>query len=124
MTNKTFFSMTALQYENQRLNRKVTSLESGAEIVKLKKEKRQQLNYCERIIKKLKKELELSHAETTKVCKIWFEVFEDLEKEKEKIVSQKDKDYNELYDIIEELNIEKDKNGQISHIKRRINTNV
>ena len=57
MTNKTFFSMTALQYENQRLNRKVTSLESGAEIVKLKKEKRQQLNYCERIIKKLKKEL-------------------------------------------------------------------
>lgn len=96
MTNKAFFSMTAQQYELQRLSRKVESLESGAEIVKLKKEKAQQLNYCERVIKKLKKELELSHAETTKVRRIWFEVFENLEKENEKIVSQKDKEIEEL----------------------------
>ena len=44
MTNKAFFSMTAQQYELQRLSRKVESLESGAEIVKFKKEKAQQLN--------------------------------------------------------------------------------
>ena len=48
------------------------------------------------------------------------------EEEKENIINkiEKTKDYNELYDIINELNIKKDKNGQISHIKRRINTNV
>ena len=46
MTNKAFFSMTAQQYELQRLTRKVASLESGAEIVKLKKEKTKLLNYC------------------------------------------------------------------------------
>lgn len=102
MTNKAFFSMTAQQYELQRLTRKVASLESGAEIVKLKKEKTKLLNYYEKIIKKLKKELELSHAETVKVCRIWFEVFEDLEREKQKIIEQTEKKIKEL----EKKNIE------------------
>lgn len=96
MTNKAFFSMTAQQYELQRLTRKVASLESGAEIVKLKKEKTKLLNYYEKIIKKLKKELELSHAETVKVCRIWFEVFEDLEREKQKIIKQMEKKFEDL----------------------------
>lgn len=102
MTNKAFFSMTAQQYELQRLTRKVASLESSAEIVKLKKEKTKLLNYYEKIIKKLKKELELSHAETVKVCRIWFEVFEDLEREKQKIIEQTEKKIKEL----EKKNIE------------------
>lgn len=102
MTNKAFFSMTAQQYELQRLTRKVASLESGAEIVKLKKEKTKLLNYYEKIIKKLKKELEISHAETVKVCRIWFEVFEDLEREKQKIIEQTEKKIKEL----EKKNIE------------------
>ena len=51
MTNKAFFSMTAQQYELQRLARKVASLESGAEIVKLKNEKTNLLNYYEKISK-------------------------------------------------------------------------
>ena len=96
MTNKAFFSMTAQQYELQRLARKVASLESGAEIVKLKNEKTNLLNYYEKNIKKLKKELELSHAETVKVCRIWFEVFEDLEAEKQKITEQMEKKIREL----------------------------
>ena len=96
MTNKAFFSMTAQQYEFQRLARKVASLESGAEIVKLKNEKTNLLNYYEKNIKKLKKELELSHAETAKVCRIWFEVFEDLEAEKQKITEQMEKKIREL----------------------------
>lgn len=96
MTNKAFFSMTAQQYELQRLTRKVASLESGAEIVKLKKEKTKLLNYYEKIIKKLKKELELSYAETVKVCRIWFEVFEDLEREKQKIIKQMEKKFEDL----------------------------
>lgn len=96
MTNKAFFSMTAQQYELQRLARKVASLESGAEIVKLKNEKTNLLNYYEKNIKKLKKELELSHAETVKVCSIWFEVFEDLEAEKQKITEQMEKKIREL----------------------------
>ena len=50
MTNKAFFSMTAQQYEFQRLARKVASLESGAEIVKLKNEKTNLINYYEKII--------------------------------------------------------------------------
>lgn len=102
MTNKAFFSMTAQQYELQRLTRKVASLESGAEIVKLKKEKTKLLNYYEKIIKKLKKELEISHAETVKVCRIWFEVFEDLEREKQKIIEKMEKKIKEL----EKKNIE------------------
>ena len=96
MTNKAFFSMTAQQYELQRLARKVASLESGEEIVKLKNEKTNLINYYEKIIKKLKKELELSHAETVKVCSIWFEVFEDLEAEKQKITEQMEKKIREL----------------------------
>ena len=96
MTNKAFFSMTAQQYELQRLARKVASLESGAEIVKLKNEKTNLINYYEKIIKKLKKELELFHAETVKVCRIWFEVFEDLEAEKQKITEQMEKKIREL----------------------------
>lgn len=96
MTNKAFFSMTAQQYELQRLARKVASLESGAEIVKLKNEKTNLLNYYEKNIKKLKKELELSHAETAKVCRIWFEVFEDLEAENQKITEQMEKKIREL----------------------------
>lgn len=96
MTNKAFFSMTAQQYELQRLTRKVESLESGEEIVKLKNEKTNLINYYEKIIKKLKKELELSHAETVKVCSIWFEVFEDLEAEKQKITEQMEKKIREL----------------------------
>ena len=96
MTNKAFFSMTAQQYEFQRLARKVASLESGAEIVKLKNEKTNLLNYYEKNIKKLKKELELSHAETAKVCRIWFEVFEDLEAENQKITEQMEKKIREL----------------------------
>lgn len=96
MTNKAFFSMTAQQYELQRLARKVASLESGEEIVKLKNEKTNLLNYYEKNIKKLKKELELSHAETVKVCSIWFEVFEDLEAEKQKITEQMEKKIREL----------------------------
>ena len=55
MTNKAFFSMTAQQYELQRLSRKVASLESGAEIVKLKKEKNKLLKYYDKIIKKTEK---------------------------------------------------------------------
>ena len=51
MTNKAFFSMTAQQYEFQRLARKVASLESGAEIVKLKNEKTNLLNYYEKMKK-------------------------------------------------------------------------
>lgn len=96
MTNKAFFSMTAQQYELQRLTRKVASLESGVEIVKLKKEKNKLLKYYDKIIKKLKKELELSHAETTKVCRIWFEVFEDLEQEKQKIIEKMNKEIEVL----------------------------
>lgn len=96
MTNKAFFSMTAQQYELQRLSRKVASLESGAEIVNLKKEKNQLLKYYDKTIKKLKKELEFSHSETVKVCRIWFEVFEDLEKEKQNIIEKMNKEIEAL----------------------------
>ena len=85
-----------VEVSSNRLARKVASLESGEEIVKLKNEKTNLINYYEKIIKKLKKELELSHAETVKVCSIWFEVFEDLEAEKQKITEQMEKKIREL----------------------------
>lgn len=87
--NSNFEYTTSLQYRVKNLSAKVESFESGKEYMKLKDKLKNTIQYFEREIAKLKRELANAHKETITVRKYWAEIIDDMEKEYKKILDEK-----------------------------------
>lgn len=83
-----FEYVTNLQYKVKALQAKLEAYGSGEAYQHQKEAYESRLQEKDRIIESLKKELARSHAETITVRNQWMEVFEDLEKEHRKALSQ------------------------------------
>lgn len=81
--NDSFEYITFLQFRVKTLQNTVNDLKSGATYVKMCKKQQQRVRYYENLIKGLKKELELVKRTIIRNREQWYEVFEDMEKEKE-----------------------------------------
>lgn len=75
---------TQLQYENKALRERIRLLESGEAYLRLRKEYERLLEEKEREIRQLKAELEESRRQSARNRENWFQVYEDMEKEKKK----------------------------------------
>ena len=84
MTNREFFDTTTLQYRVKSLSQQVEAFESGEKYVKMQHEYERELRERDKTIKSLERQLSDAHAQTITVREQWFEVFEDMEKEKAK----------------------------------------
>lgn len=82
-----FEYVTSLQYKNKALQAQLEAYESGEAYQRQKEAYEKRLREKDRIIASLKKELACSHAEIVTMRNRWMEVFEDLEKEHRKALS-------------------------------------
>lgn len=73
---------TQLQYENKALRERIRLLESGEAYIRLRKEYERLLEEKDREIRKLKAELDDSHRQCARNRENWFQVYEDMEKER------------------------------------------
>lgn len=80
---------TQLQYENKALRKRICLLESGEAYLRLRKEYERLLEEKEREIRHLKAELEDSRRQSARNRENWFQVYEDMEKEKKKEIRVK-----------------------------------
>lgn len=79
---------TQLQYENKALRERIRLLESGEAYIRLKKEYERLLEEKDREIRKLKAELDDSRRQSARNRENWFQVYEDMEKEKKKEIRE------------------------------------
>ena len=79
---------TQLQYENKALREQIRLLESGEAYIRLKKEYERLLEEKDREIRKLKAELDDSRRQSARNRENWFQVYEDMEKEKKKEIRE------------------------------------
>lgn len=103
-----FLYKTNLQYEVKSLRKQVADFESGEKYVNMWEEFRKTLASMERQIKQLKKELACSHAETIDVRNKWFQVCEDLLKEKERELKEKDRELHKMAELMFEAQRQRD----------------
>ena len=75
---------TQLQYENKAFRDRIRLLESGEAYIRLRKEYEDLLAEKDREIRKLKAELEDARRQAARNRENWFQVYEDMEKEKKK----------------------------------------
>lgn len=87
-----FEYMTNLQYEVKNLKKLVESFRSGERYIQMEKEYRKMTAGLEREIRHLKEELAAAYAQIVRIREQWFQIFEDMEKEKEAALAKKDKD--------------------------------
>ena len=81
---------TTLQYRVKSLEQQVAEFESGERYIKLENKYNAIIRSLEKTIRKLKYELSKAHSETVNVRKIWFETMDDIDKEHQKELAQKD----------------------------------
>lgn len=79
---------TQLQYENKALRERIRLLESGEAYIRLRKEYERLLEEKDREIRKLKAELDDSRRQCARNRENWFQVYEDMEKEKKKEIRE------------------------------------
>ena len=87
MNNHSFEYISNLQYCLKAAREQIKALQSGEKYVRMTEERKKLIRDYERQIQELKKELAQARREIVTVRNIWFEVFEDLEKEKDKEVA-------------------------------------
>ena len=75
---------TQLQYENKAFRDRIRLVESGEAYIRLRKEYEDLLAEKDREIRKLKAELEDARRQAARNRENWFQVYEDMEKEKKK----------------------------------------
>lgn len=86
-----FEYMTALQYRNKVLKSQLEAYESGDIYKKMTSDHKILLSKKDREISKLKSELAKAHSEIITVRKYWTEIFDDLDKEHEKVLLEKNR---------------------------------
>lgn len=115
--NSNFEYTTSLQYRVKNLSAKVESFESGKEYTKLKDKLKNTIQYFEREIAKLKRELANAHKETITVRKYWAEIIDEMEKEYKKTLFEK---LRELKKVIKRnLELERQLACAIERYKKR-----
>ena len=93
-----FEHITHLQYKVKSLTFQVESFKSGEKYVSMRSEFAKQLAAKNREIKKIKSELANAHCETVTVRQNWMQVFEDISKEHEKELGERDRIIRKLKD--------------------------
>lgn len=83
--NHSFEYVTSLEYRLKAALNKIVAFESGEKYVQ------GIIRGLESEIKSLKQELAKAHAETVKVRNYWFDVADDMEREKQKELSKAEK---------------------------------
>ena len=84
------------QCQIKALEAKVASFESEERYTKIQEVHQQDIKDYEKKIAKLESQLFEAHTETVNVRNLWFEVFEDLEKDFNKQLNKKDTQINNL----------------------------
>ena len=90
MTNAAFNRITTLQYRYRNAEQIILSFESGAEYRKLQTGKERMRRYYEAELKKKELEIARLNRQCERNMQNWFQVFEDIQKEYEKKLSQKE----------------------------------
>lgn len=76
-----FESFSALQYRNRALARQVEEFKSGEKYVKMAADYKKLLDFHNKEMKRMERELAKAHSEAVTVRKYWSEVMDDLDKE-------------------------------------------
>lgn len=115
--NHSFEYVTTLEYRLKAALNKIAAFESGEKYVQMEKYFWGIIRKLESEIKSLKQELEKAHAETIKVRNCWFDVADDLEREKQKELNKAQK----LCDKMEKraLKAEKQRDDALDKIKEQ-----
>lgn len=87
MHNHSFEYISNLQYCLKATREQIRALQSGEKYVRMTEERKKLIRDYENQIRELKKELAQARREIVTVRNMWFEVFADLEKEKDKEVA-------------------------------------
>jgi len=90
MTNSGFFHTTTLEYRLKAAIQKIKAFESGDKYIQMRKEFASAFRAQNRTISELKIQLAKAHSETVTVRKYWSEIFDDVEKEKNKSLAHAD----------------------------------
>lgn len=80
--NASFTYITSLQYRLQAANRELLAFQSGEKYIEMEETHRKQLNYLENMVKTLKQEVAKANATIVTVRNQWFDIFEEVEKER------------------------------------------
>lgn len=94
--NASFDYITSLQYRLQAANRELLAFRSGEKYIKMEESHRKELNYLENMVKTLKQELAKANATIVTIRNQWFDIFEEVEKEREKERKAYEKKLKEL----------------------------
>lgn len=94
--NSSFEHITYLQYRLKVVERELAAFKSGEKYVQMKAAHQKEIRFLERMIKKLKEELSAAHSEIVTVRDLWFEVFEDIQKEEARRQAASDKEKEQL----------------------------
>ena len=78
-----FESFSALQYRNRALARQVEEFKSGEKYVKMAADYKKLLDFHNKEMKRMERELAKAHSEAVTVRKYWGEVMDDLDKEQQ-----------------------------------------
>ena len=119
MTNREYHRMTYLQYQVKALTRRVEAFESGAVYTSMREDYRKMLQAEEGTIRKLKHEVESAHDETRKVRKIWEQTNDDVIKDCNSQLAEKDRELarmqKRIYELMDQRDEAKEKSVQLRH---------
>jgi hypothetical protein len=127
-----FGHITHLQYKVKSLTFQVESFKSGEKYVSMRSEFAKQLAAKDREIKKIESELADAHCETVTVRQNWMQVFEDISKEHEKELREKERIIKKLKDQLfatqrqldETRNKLKDKTVELYQVKTELEEQI
>jgi hypothetical protein len=89
--NPNFEFITSLQYQVRSLSERLRAFESGDRYAAMREAFRRQLAEKDREIRRLKAELEQARRQTSSMRENWSQVFDDIEKERDKALRKKDR---------------------------------
>ncbi len=96
MTTRSFKYITDLQYRLKAAEREIAAFRSGEKYAQMTAAHQKEIRFLERKLRKLKEELSEAHKETVTVRELWFEIFEDMQKEEAKRKAASDKEKEQL----------------------------
>ena len=88
MTNAAYEKITQLQYRCRHAEQRVAALESGAEYRKLQLGMKRQRRYYENLLKRKDQEITRLSRLVSSNREMWFQVYEDIQKEYEDRLSK------------------------------------
>ena len=102
------FHISDLLFQNKLLKDKVAAFESGEKYVRMQEEHKKAREADARTIKRLEAEVASAHAQVVDVRNLWFQVNEDILKEKEAELKQKDLELKKMQEALFEAQRQRD----------------